>query len=156
MHNKFGVEVPAELTKTHQKHENRHNFRKWNYCELDQFGQPESVYCKDCGEKVVGLRAWGDPEVKEVNDERRTLVVRQKYRVMPYDNYSMVMLKMDDGSAHLTVACKDCANAMADASAEKLHDAYVSDLQSLSEVATTKRDMNVVAKMHTRKPVEVL
>jgi len=155
--NKFKLEIPAKMDTTYQTHEYRGNVKKWDYCVVDQFGLVEEVYCKSCGDRIMGLREWGDPEVYQAKDEKATLVVRQRVRVLPFNNYSMVLMEMDDGSKHLTTCCINCADKMRDeTTVEQLHDYYVADLASLADTSSTKRDLEVVDKLYERKPKRVL
>lgn len=154
--NRFGITVPDHMVQQHQEHERHGTMQKWDYCKLDKFGQPEEVSCKLCGCKIVGTRDWGDPEVYRAKDEKNTLVVKQRTRIMPYDNYALILLKMNDGSRHLTPVCKACAPHLSQAPVTKLHDLYMSDLQSLAATCTNQRDIDVVGMMHKRKPTEVL
>lgn len=154
MRNQFNIEIPAQLTAEHDKYASQ--VKKWHYCKVDKFGMVEEVACKRCGVRVMGARAWGDPKVTKSKDEKNTLVVRQNIRIMPFDNYSMSIFLMEDKSKHLTVTCKACAIALESASAEELLALYMCDMHSLAETATSERDIEVVAKLHNRKPVEVL
>lgn len=152
--NQFNIEIPAQLLAEESKY--RLQVKKWDYCKVDSFGMVEEVACKRCGVRVMGARAWGDPEVTQSKDEKNTVVVRQNVRIMPFDNYSMSILGMEDGSKHLTVTCKTCATAIQHSAPAELEALYMCDMHSLAETATSERDIEVVAKLHNRKPVEVL
>lgn len=154
--NKFNVAIPEHVVLKHQEHERRATLKKWEYCKTDDLGVVEEVYCKCCGCCIMGPRDWGDPEVRRAKDDKNTVVVTQRVRIMPFNNYSMVLLKMSDGSHHLTPVCDKCATEVANASADHLDDIYTSDLNSLADTAAHDRDMEVVEKMHKRKPVGVL
>jgi len=156
MNNKFGIEIPTSLDERHQRHQFKEFVKKWDYCTINTFGQVEEVFCKCCGCRIMGLRDWGDPEVYDSKDAQNTLVVRQRVRVMPFNNYAMVMMEMEDGSQHLTTACTDCCDELRATDSDKLRDYYVADLASLAETASTKREMEVVDKLYERKPKRVL
>ena len=152
--NQFGIDIPEQLITEQAKY--KPQVTKWDYCKVDVFGLVTDVFCKCCGVRVMGARAWGDPEVTRAKDDKGTMVVRQNVRIMPYDNYSMSILRMEDGSRHLTVTCKPCALKLEHMSADQLLALYICDMHSLAETATSARDIEVVAKLHTRKPVEVM
>ena len=154
--NVFKLFVPDSMVRKYAEHEAHGNVPKWDYCKLDKFGQVEEVYCKLCRNRVIGPRDWGDPEVYNSKDEKNTLVVRQRVRVLPFNNYSMLVMVMDDGTQHLTVCCTDCADQYRELSPEVWRDMYVADLASLADTSMDKRDLDVVDKMYNRKPVEVL
>lgn len=154
MRNQFNIEIPAQLEVECGKYEN--SLKKWKYCKVDSFGMVEEVYCKRCSVRIMGSRAWGDPEVTQSKDEKNTVVVRQNVRIMPFDNYSMSIFKMDDNSKHLTVTCKACAIAIQHSGPAELEALYMCDIYSLAETAASDRDIEVVTKLHNRKPVEVL
>jgi hypothetical protein len=152
--NQFGLDLPAEMLEEYKPY--KESVKMWHYCKVDVFGLVEEVRCKCCGIRVMGARSWGDPEVSHAKDQNNTLVVRQKVRIMPYDNYSMSIMKMDDESRHLTVTCKECALKLNHATPEYLKALYMCDMHSLAETATSPRDLEVVAKLHNRTPVEVI
>lgn len=154
--NPFKLFVPDSIIAKHNTHKNRGNVLKWDYCKIDKFGQVEEVFCKECGDRVIGPRDWGDPEVYNSKDEKNTMVVRQRVRILPFNNYAMLVFVMDDGSQHLTVCCTKCCPTVRDASLEKLQDFFVADLASLAETSMEQRDLDVVELMYKRKPVEVL
>lgn len=156
--NKMGVEIPERLAQTYDRHQyaSYESVPKWDYCTVNQFGQIEEVYCKCCGDRVMGLREWGDPEVYDSKDKQNTVIVRQKVRVLPFDNYAMAIMEMQDGSKHLTVACQHCCDKLREMTPEQLHAFYVADLASLAETASSKREMDYVDKMYERKPERVL
>lgn len=153
-YNQFHVEIPAELDTLFGQYERQ--VKRWNYCTVDNLGLVEEVYCKRCGVRIMGARAWGDPEVTKSKDDKNTMVVRQNVRIMPFDNYSMSIFGMSDGSKHLTVTCKPCSHELYKASLAELEAMYMCDMHSLAETATSERDIEVVAKLNNRKPVEVL
>lgn len=154
MRNQFGLDIPEQLLQEYARYAGV--VRMWDYCKVDAFGLVEEVLCKGCGVRVMGLRAWGDPDVSHSKDEKKTLVVRQKVRVMPFDNYSMSLFQMDDASTHLTVTCKSCALTLHTKPPEYLKSMYMADMHSLAQTSTSPRDLEVVIKLNNRTPVEVL
>ncbi len=154
MRNQFGTDIPEQLLAEYTQYHDA--VKMWKYCKIDVFGLVEEVRCKCCGVVVMGARSWGDPDVTHAKDDAKTLVVRQKVRIMPFDNYSMSIIRMDDQSKHLTVTCKTCAKHLESATPELLKAIYMCDMHSLAETATSPRDLEVVAKLHNRTPVEVM
>jgi hypothetical protein len=154
MRNQFGLVIPEHLLEEYNQYSGQ--VHAWDYCKIDAFGLVEEVLCKCCGSRIMGLRSWGDPDVSHSADENNTLVVRQKMRVMPFDNYSMSLLKMSDNSTHLTVTCKNCANTLYQKPVEFLKALYMADMHSLAYTASSLSDLDVVSKLHSRTPVEVI
>lgn len=152
--NQFGVDIPTQLLNEQTIYSSQ--VKCWDYCKVDAFGLVTDVFCKCCSSRVMGARAWGDPEVRKAKDEKNTLIVQQNVRIMPFDNYSMSIMQMSDGSKHLTVTCKNCAIQLESYTPEQLKALYMCDMHSLAETASTERDLEVVAKLHSRTPIEVL
>lgn len=161
MHNNsLGIEIPERLVQKHLEHQAKglesRTVAKWDYCTINEFGQVDEVYCKCCGVRIMGPRDWGDPQVYKANDKTNTVIVRQRVRIMPFDNYSMTIIEMEDGSQHLTVACKACCKKLQDAAPHELQHVYIADLASLASSAGTTQDMAVIDQMHNRTPKRVL
>jgi hypothetical protein len=123
----------------------------WEYCKVSENGQIVEAHCKLCKSRIVGPRAWGDPQSRRAKDEANTILIMQFVRIMEYNVYAELFLEMADGSAHLTTACRRCANRVLEHQPlDTLQAMYAADIESLAETARTPRDMEVVEMMIVR------
>lgn len=150
----FGVDIPDSLRQAHKEHKDQ--LVNWSYCKVDNNGQVEEVHCKLCKSRISGPRAWGDPQIRKAKDVANTVLITQMVRVMPFNSFTQLMFSMEDGSHHLTTACKRCADKVVAAQPLPVLQAmYAADIGSLAETALTERDMQVVETLALRQVASV-
>jgi len=145
----FGLDIPQSIQSYVEPYVDK--LVNWNYCKVNENGQVEEAHCKLCKSRIVGPRAWGDPQARKAKDQTNTVLIMQYVRVMEFNVYAELVLEMEDGSAHLTTACRRCANKLLQSQdTDVLQAMYAADLESLAETARTERDMEVVERMMQR------
>lgn len=111
-----------------------------------QNGNITSILCKVCGVTIRKLIASEQHE--EITRVGNRTVIRERLVLASLPNYREVLLKCDDGSAHVTPVCDSCAPRLNDAGIRE--ECYAADLKMWS------REGAVADVLATRNTTEVL
>lgn len=109
-------------------------------------GNITEVRCKVCSVPIRKLVASEQNE--EVIRVGSRTIIRERVILSSLPNYREVLLKCDDGSAHVTPVCGECAPKLSDAGVRE--ECYSADLKMWS------REGEVAETLVTRNPQEIV
>jgi len=98
-----------------------------DYLKYGEFGI-EEVRCKLCSSVIKRLAVV--PDLERVERRGTQTIVTQPVVLKELANYTEVLMEMDDGSAHVTPMCIECAKSV---QAEDLEDMYEIDMGQASK-----------------------
>ena len=94
----------------------------------------DAVYCKLCGDKIAGYIL--DDSFSEATRANGQTIIRERMIWAEFPNYAELEIEFDDGSKHVTPACRRCANQ--NHSAEVLDAVHMVDVGRWKELGQTE------------------
>ncbi len=125
-----------------------HTLGARDYIRYGHRGNEEKIMCKICGVVIASLIP--DDSFKEVQQRGNQTVIRERLVMAQTPQYVALTMEMDDGSAHETPACLNCANT---ANLDQLEDAYMADLEVMLDLEDNRRGGEAPWEKLDRKPV---